>query len=209
MRICSFSYKKIFDIAVRAICKQVRWNRQIYKELLRRVVGDVLAHKKSNGLDNRTLGGIAVVVIVVIAAIVLIGFGTYGNANNSTSVAASSSSTASTTSIANTGQLFAESQFYSYAYQIYPGPLSQDAQYAVEDMTLTNQTLSNGDVNVTIAPSGPAASVSIMLHPGEKLYFTDLTFADENPAADYNLQDDGYVVVDQNGYIVMNGTVQS
>jgi hypothetical protein len=84
---------------------------------------------------------------------------------------------------------------------VYPGPISQQAQAALAGFNLTASTLRNSSTEVNVALVGTSQYQSIVLKPGYKLYIVETTFGDDGFRFDSSLSDDGFVVVDSNGYV--------
>lgn len=142
-------------------------------------------------------------IVLVLAMIVGIGAmlsmqgGTQGSIN-----ATKASTTAPSSSGQNTSKtLFADTQYAPYSYQIYPGPLSQQAQSALSGFNMTTTMLQGGSANVTLSLAGTNQSKSMILGQNYKLYIIETTFGDDGFHFDSSLGDDGFVIVDPNGYV--------
>ncbi len=97
--------------------------------------------------------------------------------------------------------LFSSTQYSQYAYQVYPGPMSQQAQSALAGFNITSFVLPNNTAKVTLTFLGTNQNQSIALRPNYKLYIIETTFGDDGFHFDSSLGDDGFVVVDPNGYV--------
>ena len=143
-------------------------------------------------MEKIAVYGLVAVVVVVGLAVVL--FAGQGGAKT-VPPAASSGQTAPATG----GTLLSSEPYYSYTYAIAPGNLSPEARAALDGY---NMTVSNGGSgeNVTLSISGRSATVS--LQGGKTLYIVETSFGDDAPGYEGSLGDDGFVLVDQNGYVV-------
>lgn len=102
-----------------------------------------------------------------------------------------------------------DTPYYSYAYQIFPGDLSSDAQQALLGFNMTTQTLADGSTQVSLTPirqNGEYSAQQFVVKQGDTLYFIETNFGDDfqdgNTSGDSSLGDDRGVLVDQNGYII-------
>ncbi|HVA82897.1 MAG TPA: hypothetical protein VNF06_01910 [Candidatus Aquilonibacter sp.] len=167
-------------------------------------------------MDSKIMIGGGVVVVLIIAVAVY-SFSMSGTSspqtttiqgiitNPTTTVAANNSTSNTTTSIAPTttvGVLFNSTAHASSSYQIFPVvELSQNGKTATSDFTLSQRPVGAGtSVTMTFMESG--LNYSVIVNPGETLYFIDTNLGDDNPSFDGNSGDDGYALVDSNGYIV-------
>jgi hypothetical protein len=98
--------------------------------------------------------------------------------------------------------LFSQTSYFSSSYQIYPGPLSSQARQAMEGFNLTSTPLQIGAANVTVTLIGTAHHFSKIIPKNYKLYIIELNPGDEGTEQVSVMQDDGFVVVDSNGYVV-------
>jgi hypothetical protein len=64
------------------------------------------------------------------------------------------------------------------------------------------QAAANGSVSIGLSVVGAGRSGTLELTPGEKLYVIETSFGDDGPTYDGSLADDGFVLVDQNGYVI-------
>lgn len=149
---------------------------------------------------------VGVIVLALIAGVGIVAFsGHHGNSSTLISTAgntqAAGASTANQTTTNTSKVLFAGTQYYPYSYLIYPGPVSQQAQSALAGFNLISTTLQNSTAKITLTLVGSGQSQSIMLKPNYKLYIIETTFGDDGYHFDSSLGDDGFVVVDPNGYV--------
>ncbi len=117
-----------------------------------------------------------------------------------------STTTVAPTAASNTPQrapvFFSSTPYYPYAYQIFPGNMSQQARAAMSGFALRAAALPNGSTNVTISLMSTSQNQSIVLGQGYSLYIIETTFGDDGYNAEYSLGDDGFIVVNQSGYVV-------
>ncbi len=153
-------------------------------------------------MDSKTM--VTVIAVVVIAAVAAVALGmhpTPSASQGSQAVTTAGQGSNSATASDQTKVLFANTQYAPYSYQVYPGPLSQQAQAALSGFSMKNTTLQNSSVIVTLTVVGSGQQQTVVLQPGYKLYIVEATFGDDSFRSDYSLGDDGFVVVDPNGYV--------
>jgi hypothetical protein len=106
----------------------------------------------------------------------------------------------------NTGSLkFTDQSYYNNAYLISGATLSADAQKALTGFSMSKQTLTNGDTQITLtALKAEYRNQQYTLHSGDQLYFIDKFVSDDDSEAneDKNKMDDSAVVVDSQGNVV-------
>ena len=93
--------------------------------------------------------------------------------------------------------------FASFAYQVWPGPVSATARLALSGWTLTI-TRQSGGIAVKAALDGRAmTSVSHSYPGGAKVYALDSNLGDDTGGdTDYNNTDDGLVVTNAQGQVL-------
>lgn len=147
----------------------------------------------------------AVVALVVIA---LLGVALLGGSKTGTSVSAGGGvRTITQPNSSQSAPLFSSEPYYSSSYLIAPGNLSQQSRTALDGYNMVVDRLANGYENITLSVGGTKASGVLALSPGSKLYIVETSFGDDGPGYDGSLADDGFVVVNQNGYVVNTFTV--
>ncbi len=155
-------------------------------------------------MNSKILAAIAAVAIVAVA--VALAFGLHGNTYaspiNATRTSPVSASPQPHSQANSSRVLFSGTQYAQYSYLIYPGPPSQQAQAALSGFSLNESASANGIENLTITLIGTGQSRSLLALPGYKLYMIETTFGDDGFHFDSSLGDDGFVMVDGNGYIV-------
>ena len=147
---------------------------------------------------------VALIAVIIAAAVLLRGYGSTGNTAmaNTAAPAGPVSSTQSATPASNTSAvLFSSTPYYQYAYLVSDSPLSSQAKAALAGFNFNNTQLANGTRKITIELAGTSQSQTVMLKPGYKLYIIEATFGDDGYGFDSSLGDDGFVMVNQTGYV--------
>ncbi|MDE1874409.1 MAG: hypothetical protein KGI04_04840 [Candidatus Micrarchaeota archaeon] len=141
-------------------------------------------------MKTKVIGIAAVIVIIIAVSLLLLagqgGGQTASNSNNSTATAPI---------------LFASSQIASYSYLISVQNLSAEAQAALSGYAVQKVLEPDGSMNVTITINASGASQTVTIKPGYKLYVVETSFGDDSGRYDSSFADDGFVIVDPNGYI--------
>jgi len=98
------------------------------------------------------------------------------------------------------GPALASTQYASYAYQVYPGSLSSQAQLALTGFTVH---VTPGPTTITVKVSATGSAPQSSNYPlGDKVYFVETTLGDDSGVSDYNFGDDGILVTNAAGRIV-------
>lgn len=152
-------------------------------------------------MNIKLIGGILIIALIAgVAALALIGHpgtsGTLINSQNAQQAAPSNQTNTNSSKV-----LFANTQYASYSYQIYPGPVSQQAQSALAGFNITSTQLQNSSSEVKLSLIGTSQGQTLIIKPGYKLYIIETTFGDDGYHFDSSLGDDGFVLVDPNGYV--------
>ena len=168
--------------------------------------------------------GAAILVLATVVAIVLglrgyrapglAGLGTVSTAGTATGptgptgpsaagpTAAPTSSKAGTTSKAKPGPLLSQSPYAPYAFEIYPGALSQNARLALAGFAFSARP-EGGGFQLTLTVKGSSQAPIRHTYPnGDRVYFVEANLGDDAGASEYNFGDDGLVVTDAQGRIV-------
>lgn len=156
-------------------------------------------------MNTKMLAGIAVLALIVGYSIVALGghHAAPTKTNASTTYVQAQGAQASNQTNTNYSEvLFANTAYAPYSYVAYPGPPSQQAQAALAGFNLTSTALQNGSTEIKIMLVGTNLSRSLTLKPNYKLYIIEINFADDGYSYDSSLDDDRFVVVDPNGYMV-------
>lgn len=119
-----------------------------------------------------------------------------------TAQAGSTPAPAATTSSANTGTLFAGWQYQRNSFQIYPGPVGSDAQSAMSGFNLSVQDQGSTVVLTFKALSSRYQDATVTLDKGNSAYFVETSMRDDPNGQENELNDDGVVVVNPQGYIL-------
>lgn len=101
----------------------------------------------------------------------------------------------------STKVLFESTQYFPYAYLVFPGQLSQQAQSAMDGFNMSVDNLTNGSKSITISIMGTTSNTKFVLKQSYKLYIIETSFGDDGYHFDSSLGDDGFVVVDPQGYV--------
>lgn len=146
--------------------------------------------------------------ILFIAAVLLIGFlifrAVYNHSANSTSVTGTGSAIADSQSNTNQSQVrFSDTAYFQYAHLISGDTIDDQTKQALAGFELIKSNLSDGSLNITLNAINPEyQNQNYIVKPGEKLYFVETSFGDDSTNGEYNLGDDGAVLVNSDGYIV-------
>lgn len=154
-------------------------------------------------MQTKNIIYIAIAAVVIIAAVAFLGF--RHNGNNAPVLKSSGTTTIASSVNAvqgNSSMLFSNQPYAQYSYLISGSNISQQAQYALAGFNMSTTTLPNGTTAVTLTVIGTNVYKTIDLAKGYKLYIVEGTFGDEGYRFDSSLSDDGFVVVDPNGYVV-------
>jgi hypothetical protein len=152
-------------------------------------------------MNTKLIGGILILALIVGAfAFILVGHqgtsGTLINSQNSQQAAPSNQTSTNSSKV-----LFANTQYAPYSYQIYPEPISQQAASALAGFNITSIQLQNSSSEVKLSLTATNQSHILIIKPGYKLYIIEATFGDDGYHFDSSLGDDGFVLVDPNGYV--------
>lgn len=153
-------------------------------------------------------------LIGVVVAIALVGVAGFFYSQNIAQSGATGNSVATNPSAQQPGQSQSQGSscmqlsnqpYAQFTYLISSDQLSADAQAALSGFHLAKSTLANGDVTITLTPTGYPTDYhtqTYTLHTGDKLYFIETSFGDENPQIDSNLMDDTAIVVNASGCVM-------
>jgi hypothetical protein len=145
------------------------------------------------------------VTIVVLSALVVLGIGYYFMTKKTNSYQASAESAVSSATVAPQKQLFKDSSMFQYAYQIFPGPISDQTKNAMAGFMTTSKTLPDGSTQITMTATNPEyKNQQYSVKPGYVLYFIEKSPGDDSASenTDRYLPDDTAVLVDPQGYAV-------
>jgi len=124
---------------------------------------------------------------------------TKGAAADSTNGATSTSTTSPPTKL---GPALSSTQYASYAYLIYPGPVSASTQQAMAGYSISTK-VSGSNVVVALATSGSSQAPTQKTYPAaDKVYFVEANLGDDSGATELNPGDDGLIVTNPQGRIV-------
>jgi hypothetical protein len=99
---------------------------------------------------------------------------------------------------------FSSWQFAQYSYQVYPGPTNGDAQTAMAGFDLSVQDQGNSVVVYLKALSSRYQDAQFTVAKGDTAYFVETTLRDDPNNQESDLNDDGVVVVDPQGYLLQS-----
>jgi len=101
------------------------------------------------------------------------------------------------------GPQLSSQPYASYAYQVWPGPLSANGKLALTGFSLTVTRESGGIAVKAIQDGTPMTSVSHFYAGGAKVYVLDSTLGDDGGGnVDYDESDDGLVVTNAQGQVL-------
>jgi len=116
-----------------------------------------------------------------------------------------STASRNSTNITPTLQKFQDSPLASSAFQIFPGPLSDQAKQAIIGFNIDTKTQADGTVLVSLTSTNPEyKNQQVSVKPNYIVYFIEKSSGDDSPTdnSDRNLGDDSIVLVDPDGFIV-------
>jgi hypothetical protein len=88
-----------------------------------------------------------------------------------------------------------------YAFQVWPGPVSQAARAAATGLVISVHQHGSG-IMVAAGVAGQSKPVARFYPKGAKVYVIEAALGDDSGNTDFNLGDDGLVVTDSQGRIV-------
>jgi len=114
----------------------------------------------------------------------------------------SSTSTSATSPPVKLGPALSTTQYASYAYRVYPGPVSASAQQAMAGYSISTK-VSGSTVVVAVSSAGSSQILQRKAYPAaDKVYFIEASFGDDSGVTELNPGDDGLVVTNPQGLIV-------
>jgi len=100
------------------------------------------------------------------------------------------------------GPQLSSTPYASYAYQIYPGPETSQAQLATAGFAV-KVSPSLGHITISARADASSGPPQVTTYPsGDRVYFIEASFGDDSGNADYSYGDDGLVVTNSKGQIV-------
>src|SRR5579875_3671611 len=100
------------------------------------------------------------------------------------------------------GPLLSSTPYAQFAYQVYPGPRSAQAQLALAGFNVVVKR-SGGHIVLSVSASGSSGPPQVSTYPaGDRVYFIEASFGDDSGHAEYNFGDDGLLVTNSQGRIV-------
>jgi hypothetical protein len=125
-----------------------------------------------------------------------------GPASTGQAASPTPSETPATPAPSTSHTLFASWQYRQYAFQVYPGPISSDAEEALAGFDFSVQDQGNQVLLVFKALSSRYSDATVPIDPKDTAYFIETSMRDDPNKQENNLRDDGVIVVDPQGYIV-------
>ena len=115
---------------------------------------------------------------------------------------ASPTASASSSPSAGAGPALSSEPYASFAYRVWPGPLSADTRLAMAGFVLKVTRQANG-ITVNAVQDGTKMTGASHFYPGgAKVYVLDSSLGDEGGSVDYNTTDDGLVVTNAQGQVL-------
>ncbi len=151
-------------------------------------------------VNSKGLAALVIVGLVIVAVVAIIYAGNPVGKSQGNSYISTSTPAVSQNNVTNI--LFANTQYYQFAYLVSSGNLSSQAQAALSGFNVSRTVYSNGTTLIGIALNGNGNRQLLYLKPGYKLYMIETSFGDDSFGGESNLGDDGFVEVSSSGYIV-------
>ncbi|MDE1850597.1 MAG: hypothetical protein KGH54_02265 [Candidatus Micrarchaeota archaeon] len=165
-------------------------------------------------MNSKIIIGAAIAVIIVVAGIALASTqGAAPQAGSSTvqsttalqttTATQTNATTRSTTAAPVNRTLFSSTQYAAFSYQIFPAVgLSQSGKIATSDVMVSSSSMPNQSTLVYMNFTGSNTSYSALVGAGDTLYFIDQNLGDDSQVHDANSGEDGYALVDSQGYVI-------
>jgi hypothetical protein len=99
------------------------------------------------------------------------------------------------------GPKLSSQSYASYAFQVWPGPLSAAAKSAEIGLVISVRKQGTG-ISVSAGVAGQPAPTARYYPTGTRVYVIEASLGDDSGNSDYNLGDDGLVVTDSQGRIL-------
>ncbi|HVA82898.1 MAG TPA: hypothetical protein VNF06_01915 [Candidatus Aquilonibacter sp.] len=144
-------------------------------------------------MDKKMVFGAVAVLIIIAAGLLFVSSHSTSGGTNSNLINQSATSNRT---------LFSNSPYAQFSYLISSNTLQYQAKAALAGFNLTKTQLANGSVEMRISIVGTNINQTVLLGPGYKEYVVETSFGEDSGNFDGSLADDGFVTVDQNGYIV-------
>ena len=114
---------------------------------------------------------------------------------------ASSPPASSAAPAASAGPKLSSQSYASYAFVVWPGPVSQAGKAAATGLVI-KVTKSGSGIEVAAGVAGQKMPAPKLYPTGAKVYVIEAALGDDSGNSDFNLGDDGLVVTDAQGRIV-------
>jgi hypothetical protein len=113
-----------------------------------------------------------------------------------------STSTSTSSPATKLGPALSSTQYASYSYRIYPGPVSASTQQAMAGYSISTK-VSGANVVVAVTTAGSSQAPSQKTYPAaDNVYFVEASFGDDSGTTELNPGDDGLIVTNPQGRIV-------
>lgn len=99
------------------------------------------------------------------------------------------------------GPKLASESYASYSYLVWPGALSPAAQAAETGLTVTVRKQGTG-ISVAAGTAGQPLPAPRYFPTGARVYVVEASLGDDSGNSDFNLGDDGLIVIDPQGRIL-------
>lgn len=99
------------------------------------------------------------------------------------------------------GPTLSSTQYASFAYRLYPGQETSQAQAATSGFDI-RVTPGKNTITVKISSVGSAPGRGSVYPAGDQVYFLETSFGDDSGGSDYNYGDDGVIITNSSGRIV-------
>ncbi len=98
-----------------------------------------------------------------------------------------------------------DSLYRSYAYRIYPGPLSHAAEQALTGFRVTIRPASPGTIEVVVFNIRTDTLQRVIYDASDQLYIVDREMDDEATGEETDDTDDWFLLTDAAGHIIASG----
>jgi uncharacterized protein YxeA len=148
---------------------------------------------------KKNLTAIVIIILVVIIGVWVIVSLKHKNSN----LGLNNNPKVTNSNVATTKQLFSSSPLSQSAFLISTPTYDANTKNALIGFNVTQKLLVDGSNEITLNSQNKEYQTQVyIVKPGEKLYFIESFFQDDNGSTDRNLKDDTAVLVDADGYVV-------
>lgn len=100
------------------------------------------------------------------------------------------------------GPRLSSTSYASYAYQLYPGPVSSNSRLAEAGFSATFHRHGSNVVMVFSIPGSGQPPMTRTYPASDKIYFIEANFGDDSSNQEFNAGDDGLIVTNAQGRII-------